>query len=94
MTDPTQLDAELKAAGLRIHGCASDGRIDWIDPPTQTQRDSAAAVLAAHDPTKRERDERTARDRLFTLAARLEDGTATAAETREALARMIRRLIR
>ena len=54
--DCTQLDAELRAQNLRIHGCASTGRIDWIDPPTPTERATAQAVLAAHDPGKRERD--------------------------------------
>ena len=93
MIDCTQLDADLKAAGLRIHGCASNGRIDWIAPPTQTERDAAAAVLAAHDPTKRERDEQTAQQHLRHLAQRIEDGTATNAEVREALAKVIRRLV-
>lgn len=94
MIDVTQFHAELVAAGLRIHGCASDGRIDWIATPTQADLDTAAQVLAAHDPQKRERDERTARDRLLALAARLEDGTATAAEVKEALGRVIRRMVR
>lgn len=56
MIDSTGLDAELRAAGLRIHGCASTGRIDWIDPPTPAEEATAAQVLAAHDPTKRQLD--------------------------------------
>jgi len=54
--DASSLDAELRVAGLKIHGCNSNGRVDWIDPPTPAEQATAAQVLAAHDPTKRERD--------------------------------------
>ncbi len=48
----TKLDGELKAAGLPIVGCSSDGRIDWAEGhPTAEERAAAEAVLAAHDPT-------------------------------------------
>ena len=52
--DSTQLDAELRAAGLSIVGCSSDGRIDWASPPTPTQLTTAQAVLVAHDPASRQ----------------------------------------
>ena len=91
--DVAGLHQELVAAGLRIHGCASDGRIDWIAPPTQAEQNTAAAVLAAHDPQRREREDLADRDRLVALAGRLEAGTATPAESSEALARLIRRIV-
>jgi hypothetical protein len=48
----TRLDGELRAAGLPIAGCSSDGRIDWLPGhPTPQEEAAAAAVLAAHDPT-------------------------------------------
>jgi len=55
MSDPynaTTLDAELRAAGLEIHGCSSRGRIDWKNPPTPQEEATAAAVLTEHDKTK------------------------------------------
>lgn len=92
--DCTQLDAELRAQNLRIHGCASTGRIDWIDPPTPAEQATAQAVLAAHDPGKRKREERAAKQRLLDLADKLESGTATNSELREALYKFIKRLVR
>lgn len=62
--DATQLDAELRAAGLRIHGCSSDGRIDWITAPSMQDESRAQAALTAHVPDQRasrqqaEREER------------------------------------
>jgi len=49
----TRLDGELKAAGLLIHGCDSDGGISWVSPPTPDQEAIARQILAAHDPTPR-----------------------------------------
>ena len=46
-----KLDVELRAAGLPIDGCDSDGGIQWDGEPTAEQLTSAAAVQAAHDPT-------------------------------------------
>lgn len=46
-----KLDAELKAAGIPIHGCASTGRIDFAPEATEEHRALAAQILAAHDPT-------------------------------------------
>ena len=50
MINASALDAELKAAGIPIHGCASTGRIAFKDEATAEQRARAAAILAAHDP--------------------------------------------
>lgn len=83
---PTQLDSELRAAGLRIHGCASTGRIDWISPPTGTDIATAKGVLAAHDPGKRERDERDAKSLRAAIADRLAAHTVDAATWRDATA--------
>ena len=90
--DVTRLHQELVAAGLRIQGCDDAGRIDWLAPPTSAEQSTAAAVLSAHDPQRREREERAYRDRLIALAGRLESGAATPDETREALAKVIRKL--
>jgi|GEM_PF-6648701 len=89
--DPTILHEDLIAAGLPIVGCASNGRIDWMGVPTAAELDKAEEVKAAHDPDRRTRAERAARDRLRALATKLEDGSATPADIREALALLIRR---
>lgn len=73
--DPLSLQQECIAAGLRIHGCASDGRIDWIAPPTQAEQNTATAVLAAHDPAKRERDDLAERTGIRAVVQRLLDHT-------------------
>ena len=100
MIDPITLRDELVAASIpssAIATCRDGGPlppIAWTDGhPTQAELDTAAAVLAAHDPTKREREEQTAQQHFRHLAQRIEDGTATNAEVREALAKVIRRLV-
>lgn len=50
--NPATLHAELVAAGLKIEGCSSQGRIDWIGEPTEDDLRTASTVLAAHDNTK------------------------------------------
>lgn len=57
MFNATILDQELKAAGLRIHGCSSDGRIDWIQPPTAKELKLAEQVKKNHDPNLKSRIE-------------------------------------
>lgn len=104
--DSGQLFVELTAAGLVVAGCRSDIRvdqdgsddvtqiIDWLSGhPTKAERDIAAGVLLAHDSTKRVSDEVVAKQRLLTLAGQLEAGTATPTDVREALAKIIRRLV-
>ena len=51
MINVSKLDAELKSAGIPIHGCASTGRIDFTPEATEEHRALAAQILAAHDPT-------------------------------------------
>ncbi len=46
-----KLSKELKAAGLAIDGCDSDGKISWTEEPTAEQLAIAQAVLTNHDPT-------------------------------------------
>lgn len=46
-----KLDAQLRAAGVPIHGCTSKGRIDFREEASANDRAYAAAILAAHDPT-------------------------------------------
>ena len=48
---PIKLYNELIAAGIPVDGCSSDGRIDFKPEATPEQRQQAAAILAAHDPT-------------------------------------------
>lgn len=81
--DATALHEELTAAGLRINGCSSDGRIDWAVEPTRTERLTAEAVLRAHDPTRRERDEQDAKSLRRAIADRLAAHTADAATWRD-----------
>lgn len=73
--DATSLHAELRAAGLRIHGCASDGRIDWASTPTGADLATARGVLAAHDPGKRERDQTAERTEIRDIVLRLMQDT-------------------
>ena len=46
----TVLDEELRAAGLKIHGCSSTGRIDWVSPPSNADQKKADSILKAHNP--------------------------------------------
>lgn len=79
--DARELDTELRAAGLEIHGCDGTGRIHWVRPPTAQEQVTAQAVLAAHDPGARERRGRAELDELARLHADLEAAVpATVAE--------------
>lgn len=60
MIDAGSFHEELAIAGLPVVGVSSDGRIDYSRDLTPEEQTTADAVIAAHDPTKRERDERTA----------------------------------
>jgi len=55
MLDVTGLHAELEAAGLPVVGVSSDGRVDYARPLTPAEQTTAQAIIAAHDPAKRER---------------------------------------
>lgn len=92
--DIAGLHAELEAAGLPVGSVSSDGRVDYSRDLTPTEQTTAQAVIAAHDPTKRERDERTARDVAKAAAADLRtylDRTnPTQAQTVAALKLLIR----
>lgn len=46
--DASKLDQELKAAGLKIHGCSSAGRIDWISAPSKADLTKAQTILKEH----------------------------------------------
>lgn len=59
--DVTSLHSELEAAGLPVVGVSSDGRVDYARPLTPAEQTTAQAIITAHDPTKRERDELAAR---------------------------------
>ena len=50
MANAEKLTDELKAAGLPVAGCASDGRVFWQGTPTAAQATQAASVVAAHVP--------------------------------------------
>lgn len=105
--DPPQLERELLDAGIArsaFTGCRSGTRrdqdgtddvaqiIDWTPGhPTAAERTIAQAVLLAHDRNKRATDEAAARQRLLDLAVKCENGTAIAAEVREAVGRLLRR---
>ena len=45
----TRLDGELRAAGVPLHGCNSNGAIHFKDEATAAHRARAAEILAAHD---------------------------------------------
>lgn len=65
--DALQLDTELRAAGLRIHGCDSDGRVDWVDPPTPDDLATAQVTRSAHDSDARQRRRQAEMDELASL---------------------------
>ena len=50
MINVSKLDKELKAGGVPIDGCSSDGTIQYRTEVTAEQRAQAVAILAAHDP--------------------------------------------
>lgn len=87
--DATQLDAELRAAGLVFNGCTSRGDIEWISPPSAEQLELARNILAAHDPMKRMkqiREEERRKARLEELKAKRRRGeTLLASEQQEML---------
>ena len=61
MIDVAQLHTEIEAAGLPVVGVSSDGRVDYSRELTSAEQTTAKTIIAAHDPLKRERDERTAK---------------------------------
>lgn len=65
-----KLTKELLAAGIPILGCSSMGRIDFLPEATPAQRDQAAVILAAHDPTPT-REQRIRDDGFDVLVAAL-----------------------
>lgn len=71
MIDALSLTEELIAAGLPVVGVSGDGRIDYSRTLTPAEQTAARAITAAHDPTKRERNERTAQDTAKAAAADL-----------------------
>jgi hypothetical protein len=97
MVDVVGLHAELEAAGLPVIGVSSDGRIDYSRSLTAAEQTTAQAVIAAHDPTKRERDVRTSRETAKTyytgLSAYLDLASPTGAQTVAAVKALIRVLL-
>jgi hypothetical protein len=75
--DATQLDIDLRAAGLSIHGCDSTGRVQWNGTPSPEHAAAAAQILAAHDPDKRKNDDDAERIVLRAVVARLAAHAAT-----------------
>ena len=94
MIDSTALYEDLQTAGLPVISANSDGRVDYSRALTPTEQTTAQAVIAAHDPTKREREERTARETAKTyytgLNAYLNLTNPTQAQTVAALKAVIR----
>ena len=71
MIDSTALYEDLQTAGLPVVSVNSDGRIDYSRALTPAEQTTAQAIISAHDPTKRDRDETTARDQAKAAAANL-----------------------
>lgn len=97
MFNVSLLTDELLEAGLPLVSLNSDGRIDYSRDLTPAEQTTAQAIIAAHDPTKRERDERderTARETAKTyytgLNAYLNLTNPTQAQTVAALKAVIR----
>ena len=94
MIDSTALYEDLQTAGLPIVGVSSDGRIDYSRDLTPAEQTTAQAIITAHDPDKRGRDEKTARDQAKAAAADLklylDRANPTNAQTTAALKTVIR----
>ncbi len=54
-----KLHAQLCTAGLPIYGVTSEGRIDWLEKPTEAMLAQAESIKSAHVPV-------TAQDELQT----------------------------
>ena len=71
--------------------------MDYARALTAAEQTTSATIIAAHDPDKRERDERTARDQAKTAAANLklylDRANPTNAQTAAALKLLIRVVI-
>lgn len=97
MIDVTALTGELIEASLPVVGVSSDGRVDYSRDLTPVEQQTAAAVIAAHDPAKRTRDERTALDQAKAyrdgLNAYLDLASPTGAQTVAAVKAIIRVLL-
>lgn len=50
MINPSKLTEELVKAGIPVHGCSSNGRIDFKEEATDVQRALAKDILVKHDP--------------------------------------------
>lgn len=96
--DPLQLVTELTAAGLPVEGVDATGRVQYARALTPAELTTAQAVIAAHDPLKRGRDETTARTQAQAAAADLKQyldrANPTNAQTVAALKLLIRVVLR
>ena len=97
MLNVVSLTDELAAAGLPVVGVSSDGRVDYSRELTAAEQTTAQAIIAAHDPTKRERNETTASDlakaAVADLRLYLDRANPTNAQTAAALKLLIRVVI-
>lgn len=96
MIDVLGLHTELEAANLPVASVSSDGRIDYSRDLTPEEQATAAAVIAAYDSGKRERDERSSRDAARDAAISLRlylDGDSPTAAQREAAFRLLIRVV-
>lgn len=71
MIDVAELHTKLKADGLPVIGVSSDGRVDYSRALTAAEQTTARQAIAAHDPTKYEREETAARDQARVAVADL-----------------------
>lgn len=97
MIDVTALHEELEPAGLPVLSVNSAGLIRYLRELTAAEQQTASALIAAHDPTKRTRDELTARQQAKAyrdgLAAYLDLASPTGAQTVAAVKAIIRVLL-
>lgn len=95
IVDATQLDAELRAAGLPVDGCRSEKRDDQdgLDPvtqlvdwpaghPTPAERSRTREILEAHDPDRRRNEQAARKASIALLEAKVRDETASLADLR------------
>lgn len=54
--NPEKLHQELKTAGLPVVGISSSGRVDYSRSLTSSEKDTAAQVVAVHNPAVSDKD--------------------------------------
>jgi len=86
---PDLLQAELVAGGFQVDSINCLGGKCWAVLPDSETKDPAP-IIAAHAPVNRDATRQAMLDELESIEIKLDDGTATPAETRRAVKLMMK----